>query len=142
MPQSTRRAPWHAALALFAFAGLSAGCITIRTLDDGVARARLGESLRTGPVTLIPDQLVEDSRCPDGVSCVQAGTVRVAVRIGDRPAEVALDRPLAVAGGTLALVEAYPLPRDKVRRYPDEYRFGFRWSPQPPPAGSGQAARD
>ena len=138
MPQPIRRAPWPAApalpaialpaIVLPALAGLCAGCITIRTVDDGVARARLGETAQAGPITVSPEQLVEDSRCPAGVACVRAGTVRVMVRIDNGPVELTLDRPLAVAGGTVALVEAYPLPRDKVRRYPDEYRFGFRWT--------------
>ena len=106
---------------------LLGGCITFRTIDDGIARARLGELTKAGPVTVQPETMVEDSRCPEGTTCIRAGTVRLAVRIDGAPVELTLAQPAALPGGTLTLVEAYPAPRTGVTRYPDEYRFGFRW---------------
>ena len=117
----------HRSLIIAALLGLTGGCITFRTVDDGIARARLGETVRSAAVTIAPEQLVEDSRCPAEVECIRAGTVRVVARIDGELAQLALDRPMSAAGGTITLVEAYPPARAQVTRYPDEYRFGFRW---------------
>ncbi|HEY6868254.1 MAG TPA: hypothetical protein VI199_00735 [Novosphingobium sp.] len=102
------------------------GCVTIRTIDDGIERARFGETVRTGPLTVAPERLIEDSRCPDKVQCIRAGTVRIVARIEGREVELELDRPVNAAGGALTLAEVYP-PARTGRLYPDEYRFGFRW---------------
>lgn len=104
-----------------------AGCVTLRSVDDGIRRARLGETVRAGPVTVAPERLIEDSRCPAGGQCIRAGTVRIAARIDGQPAELELDRPISRSGGALRLVEVHPPARAAGRLYPDEYRFGFRW---------------
>lgn len=117
-------------LALPALAALLAGgCVTVRTADDGIVRGHLGETLRSGPVALALTELVEDSRCPAGVACIQAGTVRVAATIDGTPVVLTLDQPMPAHATTATLVEAYPAPRAGVRRYPDEYRFGVRFGP-------------
>lgn len=106
-----------------------ASCVTFRTIDDGIARARIGETVQAGPVSVGPVRVVEDSRCPAGVACIQAGTVRLAVRIdGAAPVELRLGQPVSAGGGSLALVEVYPERRKDTALYPDEYRFGFRFT--------------
>lgn len=109
-----------------------ASCVTFHTIDDGIDRGRIGETLRVGPATIVPVQVVEDSRCPAGVSCIQAGTVRLSVRIdGGNPLELQLGQPATAAGGNLTLVEVSPGRRKDSKLYSDEYRFGFRFTRQP-----------
>jgi hypothetical protein len=50
----------------------------------GASLVRLGEDVRLGGLGVRALRLVEDSRCPAGVQCIQAGTVRLAVRITER----------------------------------------------------------
>jgi len=114
-------------IALLLTAALS-GCVTFKTTDDGVARARIGESVQAGMIAVTPVAVLEDSRCARGVQCVWAGRVRLSVRInGGAPMEVATNQPLTLAGGrTLSLIEVYPEKRADEPIYPDQYRFGFR----------------
>ena len=98
------------------------GCITFRTVDDGIARARIGEAVTRYGVRIMPLAVVEDSRCPTGVACIQAGTVRLAVEVDGARTELALGQPAA----RVSLVEVYPQRRAGVNLFPDEYRFGFR----------------
>ena len=50
----------------------------------GASLVRLGETVRLGGLSVRALRLVEDSRCPAGVQCIHAGTVRLAVRIEER----------------------------------------------------------
>ena len=118
----------RAALLVFPALAALSGCITFRTVDDGVARARIGETVRAGPVAVMPTSVLEDSRCPAGVQCVWAGRVRIAALLDGTRTELTLGQPLPAGGGTLKLVEAYPAPRKGTTYYPDEYRFGFTFA--------------
>jgi len=42
---------------------------------------RLGETFDVGGIRITPLAVLEDSRCPEGVQCIQAGTVRVKTRL-------------------------------------------------------------
>jgi hypothetical protein len=79
--------------------------------------------------TIRPTKLLEDSRCPLNVNCVQAGTVRLQVTIAERghrrKAEVALGVPLALAGTWLHLAAVCPHPSTDRRLSLSEYRFYF-----------------
>lgn len=108
------------------------GCVTIRTVTDGISRARIDETVAVGPHQLTPIKLVEDSRCPKDVQCISAGRVRLAVRIdGAEPVQLTQGQPLSVGTGALTLVETYPERRKDWTLYPDEYRFGFTFTRQP-----------
>lgn len=48
---------------------------------SGNVSAAIGKSVTAFGITITPLAVVEDSRCPQGVQCIQAGTVRVRVRI-------------------------------------------------------------
>lgn len=113
-------------------APLLAGCVSFNTVQDGITRARIDETVTVGPLRVMPTRLVEDSRCPVGVQCVSAGRVRLAVRIdGAEPVELTLGQPATATGGALTLAEVYPPRRTDWTLYPDEYRFGFTFTRQP-----------
>lgn len=99
-----------------------AGCVTIRSVDDGISRATIGEAVVRDGVRIVPLTVVEDSRCPQGVACIQAGTVRITAEVDGSRTELALGRPV----GRVTLVEVYPTRRKDTTYYPDEYRFGFK----------------
>jgi len=115
------------ALALPLLVGLAlSGCVTFRTVADGIDRARIGQTISRGGITVMPLGIVEDSRCPVKVTCIQAGTVRITAEVGGARTELRLDQSVAVPGGTVSLVEVYPTRRADTTYYPDEFRFGFR----------------
>ena len=106
-------------------------------LHDGVATARIGGHARFVGLDVSPVRIEEDSRCPTGVQCVQAGTVRLLARIDDRrggrDTVLTLGEPVALeAGGWLALAAVCPYPRHPDRIARGDYRFTFAFRVQPP----------
>jgi len=97
---------------------------------DGIARAGLNQRVYVDGPYVTPLSVVEDSRCPVGVSCVSAGRTRVMVRVdlGSRSEflELCSDKPLQVADGQLALVEVTPARSPDMP--PGAYRFGMRFA--------------
>lgn len=103
---------------------LFTGTTTLK-MDIGQGATALG-------VTLTPFAIVEDSRCPVGTQCVQAGTVRVQVRISDIAGvsikEVTLGKPLATAADTIVLTSVAPNSKsDDITKY----SFAFTVSKNP-----------
>src|SRR5687768_3465473 len=102
-----------------------AGCATTPTgaespLRDGNVTVALGKHARFFGLDVVPLRIEEDSRCPSGVQCIQAGTVRLLVRVEDRGGTsepiLTLGQPLPLAGsGWLALAAVCPYPRHPER---------------------------
>ncbi len=115
-------------------AGLSlSGCVTYHTTGDGLVRARLSETATlAGGARITPLKVLEDSRCPIGVQCVWAGQVSLSVMIdtsgGCETRELIDGKPVSAAGGTLELAEVVPAKRKDMTIYPEDYRFGFRFT--------------
>lgn len=93
-----------------------AGCTTARPVEGPV---RLGQMAAVNGPRVRADRVIEDSRCPADVQCVQAGrlVVRVTVFGGgwSRVIDLELGVPVTVADGRLMLVAATAKP----------YRFTF-----------------
>jgi hypothetical protein len=114
-------------------AGLSAcAAAPVVTAPAGGASAfatRLGETANLGSSTVTAVSVLEDSRCPADVMCIQAGTAKILVRVQrgrtgtDRI--VGLGRPADVGGAWLHLgaVCPYPLASRPVAR--EDYRMVF-----------------
>jgi hypothetical protein len=114
---------------LFAPIALSAACATAAPppATPGVTFARLGETVRVHGVRVTPFRVIEDSRCPAGVTCVWAGRVRIVVRIGGATRELTLGQPVPMVGGTLQLAAVMPQRQRTGTIPPAAYRFGFRF---------------
>ena len=119
------------ALLLLAPLALSA-CVTYGPPPDPadpIATTRLGEAVRVDGLRVVPLEVLEDSRCPIDVQCIQAGTVRINARIRfDGMAEVremTLGRAIRVGGRDLLLVQVRPERRADRGIAPGEYRFTF-----------------
>ena len=107
-------------------------------LRDGTVTVGLGGHARFVGLDVEPLRIEEDSRCPTGVQCIQAGTVRLLVRIedrsGEREATLTLGKPVALAaGGWLSLAAVCPYPRHPERIAGAAYRFTLAFRVQPPP---------
>jgi hypothetical protein len=92
--------------------------------------ARLNERIHMRGITITPRTLLEDSRCPVGVECIQAGTVRLKVELTNEVRNDTLIFSLGetitteVGGITLVEVEPDPVATDAVD--PSTYTFLFR----------------
>lgn len=75
---------------------------------------RQGEIAAVDGPQVRPDSVIEDSRCPPGVQCIQAGRliVRATVLGGgwSQQMDLTLGVPTPVADGMLTLVDATPVP--------------------------------
>lgn len=100
-------------------AGLALTLLACTPVSPGPATAsaastvRIGQEVRLGGLRVRAIRLVEDSRCPEGVQCIQAGTVRLAVRLaeGSRDIVLRLGEPEPIGGGrVIQLVTVCPGP--------------------------------
>jgi hypothetical protein len=115
-------------------AALTAGCVTSPVISqNGVAEAKLGQTVDFGPANVTVVKVLEDSRCPVGVQCVWAGRVKVAVRIENRDGtnvrELTTEAPIqAGAGGILELRSVRPEKVADRTISNGEYRFTLRYT--------------
>ncbi|HEY0979564.1 MAG TPA: hypothetical protein VGE23_01850 [Candidatus Paceibacterota bacterium] len=92
--------------------------------------AALGETVSALSLTLTPEEVIEDSRCPMDAMCIQQGTARVRVLItsgmGTSTMTLTLDEPATTEAETILLtaVEPYPMASDPTED--EQYRFTFR----------------
>jgi hypothetical protein len=94
----------------------------------GAVTLSLGETARFTGVSIVPLSIIEDSRCPLGVMCIQAGTVRVSTRVttsaGSVVQTLALNQPFTIGGDTITLTEVQPIRRHDTIAASD-YRLTF-----------------
>ena len=128
---------------LVVLAAALAGCVTPppgtkSPLRDGNVTVALGKHARFFGLEVVPLRIEEDSRCPTGVQCIQAGTVRLAVRVEDRSGTseptLTLGKPVALGGGGwLALAAVCPYPRHPERIAQSSYLFTLAFRVRQPP---------
>lgn len=70
------------------------------------------QAVTAGPITITPMTLIEDSRCPVSVQCIQAGTVRIKAMVksasGTSEMTLALGTPSTTEAETITLIGVYP----------------------------------
>jgi hypothetical protein len=131
-PPTGARAPTRSLAAALLLAGAAAGCASAERPAAGAlgpVTLALGQRGAVGAFRVTPLRVEEDSRCPSQVRCIQAGRVRLAVRIAG-PARL---RPVMIAGQptrlgsdswlTLCAVTPYPVRPGPIG--PSAYRFSF-----------------
>lgn len=101
-----------ATLMAISLVGCAAAPPVARTPIEGPVR--LGEIAAVDGPTVRPDRVIEDSRCPADVQCIQAGRliVRSTVLGGgwSKELDLTLGVPVPVADGMLTLISATPVP--------------------------------
>lgn len=95
-----------------------------------VATIGIGGRAAINGIRIVPQRVIEDSRCPASVQCVWAGRLVLEARIGtpgqpDSVRQLTLGQPLPLPGGTLTLVAAMP-PRI-ASDGPAPSSFTFEW---------------
>lgn len=91
---------------------------------------RIGEAVQALGVTIAPTAVLEDSRCPEDVQCIQAGTVRVAATLesglGAGKETFVLNQPITTEAEEVVLERVEPAPKATVKIEPADYLFYFR----------------
>lgn len=104
------------------------GCASIRPVEGPV---RLGQMAAVNGPRVRADRVIEDSRCPTDVQCVQAGRLIVQVTVfgggWSRQFDLQPGVPVHVADGNLTLIEVIPLLRTTRRTRTRSYRFTFNF---------------
>jgi hypothetical protein len=130
-----------AAVALLAAAGCASAERPAAGSPPGSITLALHQRGAVGGFEVMPLRVEEDSRCPADVQCIQAGTVRLAVRIAGRTPlrpVLTLAQPSRLDSGSwLTLCAVTPYPARPGRIGPSAYRFSFalrRGATSPAPA--------
>lgn len=98
-----------------------------------ILEAKIGEMKSGLDVSVTPISVVEDSRCPSDVTCIQAGTVRVKIKIlsglGESEMIATLNgTPITTEVEQIELVEVTPYPNSKTKINVSDYVFKFKIS--------------
>jgi hypothetical protein len=103
-----------------------AACPTVATAT-ATTTLMSGQSSQINGITLTVGDLVEDSRCPTDVQCIQAGTVRVNVTIDayEGNLSLTLGEPQVVKNLIVVLDSVTPAKHSKQSIKPSDYRFTF-----------------
>lgn len=104
-----------------------AACPAGKTVSVG---ARMNEEVGALDVHIIPLKILEDSRCPTDVVCIQAGTVRLRARLisglGEAIQEFTLGEPITTEAEEVLLEEVSPVPKAGVPIADSAYKFTFQ----------------
>ncbi len=98
-------------------------------VGEGNVTLAFGERGSLDGVVLTPILIEEDSRCPVGVNCIQAGVVRVRTVVegasGAQEHVFVIGEPFAIDGKAITLLEVSPYPLPDMGMILKEYRFKF-----------------
>jgi hypothetical protein len=103
---------------------------TPATSGGSVSRsAHFGQEVTGNGVRITPLSLLEDSRCPSGVQCIQAGTVRIRATLvsalGTGPHEFKLGQTVTTEAETITLTSVSPQKVAGVALQNSDYVFTF-----------------
>ncbi|HYF13182.1 MAG TPA: hypothetical protein VD928_02720 [Candidatus Paceibacterota bacterium] len=92
-------------------------------------QGRIDQGASALDVKVIPLAVLEDSRCPIDVQCIQAGTVRLQALIvsglGTSTMTLTLNQSITTEAEQITLTEVAPLPRAGVNISKNQYLFTF-----------------
>jgi hypothetical protein len=102
------------------------------TPDKGSLQVRLGEQAAFAGESVTPLAIIEDSRCPADVQCIQAGTVRLKVSVqsalGVSERTISLNETLTTESNSISFVAAVPEKKSTTSITPGDYLFTFAFS--------------
>ncbi len=107
-----------------------AACPTATSSTSTVTlEAKIGKTIVAHDFSITPLSVVQDSRCPADVQCIQAGTVQVKASLsgglGQYNATLELNKPFSNEEVTITLVSVTPSKVSTHQITPGEYVFTF-----------------
>jgi hypothetical protein len=102
----------------------------IKVLNGGSVNVEFGQSVTVSGLSIKFDSILEDSRCPIDVNCIQAGTVRVQTELGIEGVSYdqafTLAQAVLVAGKEITLVQVEPYIQSDAETTDSDYRLTFK----------------
>ena len=99
------------------------------TLQYGSVTLRMGETAKFKDNTITLLDIFEDSRCPVGVTCIWAGTLKAKIRsvtgVGTSTEVIELGKFITTEAEMIVLTEASPQPKEGVPTLPTDYKLTF-----------------
>ena len=99
-------------------------------LKEATVAVKIGESKNILGISIAPQEVLEDSRCPNDVQCIQAGTVRLRTLLGSgmgtAPQIFTLGKIITTETEEIMLAEVMPAPTAGKTIEPGEYQFTFK----------------
>lgn len=106
------------------------GATSTPSLTEMLLETRIDEGASGLGVKVIPHTVLEDSRCPADVTCIQAGTVRIRATLesglGTASQIFMLGQPVTTEAENVELIEVRPEARSGQWIAPADYRFIFK----------------
>lgn len=100
------------------------------SLSSVFLQTKINQGMSGLDVKVVPLELVEDSRCPTDVQCIQAGTVRVRALLtsglGTAAQVFTLNAPVTTENEIITLVDVMPVKVSTQSISASEYRFTFK----------------
>ncbi len=97
--------------------------------------ARIGQTVEALDVSITPLELVDDSRCPQGVQCIWAGTVHLRAKLvsGMGTSEVTFEigQSITTEAEFVTLTGVSPSPKTGESISPSDYRFTLEVAKRP-----------
>lgn len=107
-------------------------CPTSTSTNTGpsVVSTHIGETVMGAlGVKITPLKILEDSRCPVDVQCIQAGTVRLQAQVvdgmGTSTVTFILGKPITLEASAVVLIDVQPTKHSQVTLQPSDYTFTF-----------------
>lgn len=102
---------------------------TSGVLPYGNAQLSVGNKAAFNGISITPVSILEDSRCPTDVQCIQAGTVRVNLKIETATSTVTRDMKLGsttnVGNYSITFASVLPDKHSKTTLQKSDYKFTF-----------------
>lgn len=112
-----------------------AACPDIATSERETVTARVGQTVRALDVSITPLEIVEDSRCPQDVQCIWAGTIKVRATLvsglGTSPVTFEIGQSITTEAEFVTLTGVTPAPKAGEPIDPADYRFTFEVAKRP-----------
>lgn len=102
---------------------------TSSSTTNNKLEAGIGYTASSNNVKIYPLEVLEDSRCPEDVQCIQAGTVRLKAKVesglGTSTVTLTLGEPITTEAEEITLIKVAPTSNSKKVIKPEEYLFTF-----------------
>jgi hypothetical protein len=97
--------------------------------ESNMFSGKIGMKIEGAGISITPTAVLEDSRCPTDVECIQAGTVRVmtslSTGLGTADQEFILGGIITTEAEEISLVDVRPYPVSKSQIAQQDYDFKF-----------------
>jgi hypothetical protein len=105
------------------------GATSTEEASSGTLKAHLGQKATLGGESITPLEVLEDSRCPQDVQCIQAGTVRIKVLIesglGTSEQTLSLNQTMTTESSAISFTSVAPDKKSTESISSSSYVFTF-----------------